>query len=310
MNKETFKQSQPVVYQTLSNALKNNRLAHAYLLTGPKGSNKEEVALLFAQSLVCQHTDSDGFACQECDSCKRMANNESVDFHWIAPSNGSIKKQDIVQLQSWFETTSVETGGRRIYVLEAFDTATASSSNSLLKFIEEPAGEIYGILLADEKSGVLPTIQSRCQTIAFRPASTKEKEEIFRQWVDPESAQVLAQYGYSEQTVQEWAESEEFQAVKYAAQQYVQSWDSHETIFDMQTTVFVPRTALMNKQWVQLWVQWVYYCTKHHETGLSLQQQAKVQTILVEALDTLRIPVDLALFLDQLYSKIRKVVIE
>ena len=310
MNKKHFAQVQPVVYKTLSNALKHDRLAHAYLLTGPKSANKEEVALLFAQSLVCNHTDEDGFACQECELCKRMERGESIDFRWIAPTNQSLKKQDIVKLQTWFETTSMETGGKRIYVLEAFDSATASSSNSLLKFIEEPAKGIYGILLADEKSKVLPTIQSRCQQVSFRPALVDQKKDDFAQYVDEESAALLAQYGYSLAQVQEWAESEEFKSVQYAARQYIQSWDQHETIFDMQTSVFVPKSALMNKQWVQLWVQWIYFLIKNGQTSLDLVHQAKVQSILIEALDTLKIPVDVALFLDQLYSKIRKVVIE
>lgn len=310
MNKEYFKQVQPVVYRTLSNALKNNRLAHAYLFTGPKTANKEEVALLFAQSLICRHIDSDGFACQECDDCKRMANNESIDYHWIAPQNNSLKKQDIVKLQSWFETTSMETGGRRIYVLESFDTATVSSSNSLLKFIEEPSVGIYGILLADEKSNVLPTIQSRCQQITFRPALVSQKKEDFEKLVDQESAEVLAEYGYSLSQVEQWSEGTELEQIQYAAHQYIKGWNQHETILDMQTSVFVPKSAMMNKQWVQLWIQWVYYLIKQGHTQLDLVHQAKVQTILIEALDALKIPVDVALFLDQLYSKIRKVVIE
>lgn len=308
MNKSELKTRQPVVYQTLSNALKSKSLAHAYLLTGPKGCEKEETALLLAQSIVCPHCDQDGFACQECDTCQRVANGESADVHWIQPEKGHIKKQDVTALQTWFEGTSLEVSGQRVYVLEGFDTATPSSSNSMLKFIEEPSQGIYGILLADEKSNVLPTIQSRCQWISFRPASAAQKQEQFREYVDPESARVLANNGYSTEQVQEWAEDESFQAVRYAAQSYVKGWESHETIYDMQTSVFVPRSALMKKEWVQLWVQWVYDLTRHKEAGLPLDKQVKVQLILVEALDTLKIPVDLALFLDQLYSKIRKVV--
>ena len=62
MNKEQLKKNQPIVYRTLSNALQKNRLAHAYLFSGPKGSPTKEVALLLAQSLACTHRDADGFA--------------------------------------------------------------------------------------------------------------------------------------------------------------------------------------------------------------------------------------------------------
>lgn len=99
MNKEYLKKAQPIVYQTLSNALKNKRVANAYLFHGPKGSSKLETAILFAQSIVCEHTDFDGFACQECESCKRIENEESLDYMIV--SNDRIKKKDIVDLQAF-----------------------------------------------------------------------------------------------------------------------------------------------------------------------------------------------------------------
>ena len=95
MNKEYLKKAQPIVYQTLSNALKNQRVANAYLFHGPKGSSKLETAVLFAQSIVCEHTDVDGFACQECESCKRIENEDSLDYMIV--SNDRIKKKDIVE---------------------------------------------------------------------------------------------------------------------------------------------------------------------------------------------------------------------
>ena len=191
MNKEELKAYQPVVYQTLSNALKRHRLAHAYLFEGDKSSPKKETALLFAQSLVCPHCDEDGFACQECEVCKRIENKESIDFQWIQGGElkrqkhdfselnkkeeqkkdvNRIKKEDMKDLQKFFESTSLESENTRIYVLEGFDQATVDAQNTLLKFLEEPQEGIYGILLANEKSNVLPTIQSRAQWIHFRPS--------------------------------------------------------------------------------------------------------------------------------------------
>lgn len=136
------------MYQTLSNALKNQRVANAYLFHGPKGSSKLETAILFAQSIVCEHTDNDGFACQECESCKRIENEESLDY--IIVSNDRIKKKDIVDLQTFFESTSAGKQNARIYILDHYDKATPDASNSLLKFLEEPSEGIYGILIADE----------------------------------------------------------------------------------------------------------------------------------------------------------------
>ena len=145
MNKEYLKKAQPIVYQTLSNALKNKRVANAYLFHGPKGSSKLETAILFAQSIVCEHTDNDGFACQECESCKRIENEESLDYMIV--SNDRIKKKDIVDLQAFFESTSAGKQNARIYILDHYDKATPDASNSLLKFLEEPSEGIYGILM-------------------------------------------------------------------------------------------------------------------------------------------------------------------
>lgn len=310
MNKERFRQSQPVVYQTLSNALKKQNLAHAYLFTGPSGSQKEEAALLLAQSLVCTHCDEDGFACGQCEDCQRIEHRQSLDVQWIAPEKEVIKKQDITDLQAFFTRTGMESSGRRVYILEAFDSATAGSSNSLLKFIEEPKEGIYGILLAKERSAVLPTIQSRCQWISFRPQQSREIREEMETFLDAQSARVLSNYGYTIEQAKQWQEDGVLDMIRNAANQYVASWQEHETILDMQTVVFVPRSQWMDKQKVRLFIQWVHDLVRHETNNLSLNKQARVQGLLVRALDTLKSPVDLALFLDWLYSKIRKVVIE
>ena len=82
MDKATFKKNQPVVYRTLSRALKQARIAHAYMFAGPKSAETKEAALLFVQSLFCPHPDEDGFACMTCPSCRRYAARESIDVEW------------------------------------------------------------------------------------------------------------------------------------------------------------------------------------------------------------------------------------
>ncbi|MBQ4251725.1 MAG: DNA polymerase III subunit delta, partial [Erysipelotrichaceae bacterium] len=71
MIRDDLQKFQPVVYQVLNNALKNNRLSHCYLFTGPRGTLKLEAAYLLAQSLVCEQPE-DGWACEECGSCRRV----------------------------------------------------------------------------------------------------------------------------------------------------------------------------------------------------------------------------------------------
>lgn len=324
MNKEVFKDQQPVVYQTLSNALKGNHLAHAYLFTGSKGSPKSQTALLFAQSLVCENPDQDGFACQNCPSCRRIEKKESLDYFRIEKIGTKIekmnpfdpkdkkteiqkriRKQDIIDLQNFFENTSAEVAGKRIYILEDYDQATPDASNSLLKFLEEPQPGIYGILIADEKSAVLPTIQSRCQWIQFRPAHRSALMKQLLEHTDHVTADMLVKSGYNYEEALNVLDQEEFDQMHQAAVSFMAKHADMNAIFMMQSEVFVPKSALMQKQYVTWWLQWVLYIIKESET-IQLENKAKLLNILVEAQDILPRPIDLALFLDKIYNQIRR----
>lgn len=315
MNKKEFKEKQPVVYQTLSNALKKERLAHAYLFEGDKSAPKQDVALLFAQSLVCQHSDEDGFACQECDSCHQISNRNYIDLKWVdgfdaKSKKARIKKGHILDLMEYFGTTSLEKTNRRIYVLDGFDQATPDASNSLLKFLEEPAPGIYGILLADEKSNVLPTIQSRCQLIHFKPASKEDIVNELLEYCDAQSARMLADSGYTTARAIEIISHEEFEVIKQSALEYVENLSRMEQVLKLQTEVFISKGSLTQEKWIRLWLEWVLFKIKKNAIELPLIKQAKIQTILVESMDILRRPVDLSLFMDKIYYDIRKVVME
>lgn len=308
MDKQRFKQEQPIVYQMVSNALKHDHLAHAYLFTGPKGVNKRGAALLFAQSLVCEHVDEDGFACQECDSCKRLEKEESTNFFWL--KDRRIKKQDILDVQMYFQSTSMEKSNRRIYILEGFDQATPDASNSLLKFLEEPQPGIFGILIADERSAVLPTIQSRCQWISFRPESPLMIQTQLQEFIDEESAHVLAYSGYTlDQAKVLFEDQENFERVCEYAKKYLSNLSSMDMIVTMQSECFVAKSNLMDKKWVLLWMQWLLIMLKQDRVDVSLDKNVRLRSLLVESMDVLNRPVDVALFLDRLYNQIRKVVI-
>ena len=164
MIKELLKEQQPVVYTTLKHALELDKLAHAYMFSGPAGTMKKEAAYLLAQSLVCS---THGFACECCDTCKRIAANEFADLKYIDGTTTSIKKEDIVKLQKEFNKTGLETTGKKIYILDHAENATPDALNSLLKFLEEPTNDMTAILIVEQMDRVLPTIISRCQNIPF-----------------------------------------------------------------------------------------------------------------------------------------------
>ena len=75
MRKEELREQQPIVWRTLGNALRDQRYAHAYLFYGPKGTGKEAMAQLFAQSILCKER-IDGFACERCNACRRIPESE------------------------------------------------------------------------------------------------------------------------------------------------------------------------------------------------------------------------------------------
>lgn len=168
MFKEELQKLQPVVYRTLENALLYNKLAHAYLFVGPAGTMKKETAYLLAQSLVCEH---DGFACETCDECQRVLHNNYADMIYLDGRTTSIKKADIVKLQHEFNKTGLETAGKKVYIIDGVENTTPDALNSLLKFLEEPSGDMIAILLTQQIDLVLPTIISRCQHIAFTALS-------------------------------------------------------------------------------------------------------------------------------------------
>lgn len=329
MNKEELKKDQPIVYRILSNALKRNQLAHAYLFSGQKGTPKLEAALLLAQSILCPNPDEDGFCCEQCDQCKRVAKEESLDFFWKhhvgyikkvdstfsskkkkEEKEERIKKQDILALQRFFESTSMEDANKRVYILEDYDQATVEASNSLLKFLEEPQPGIYGILIADDKNRILPTIQSRCQSIHFSQMNKSRQIQRFESFTEEDNAKMLVESGYDFDQAKSLVEKESFPIIKQAAFDYIKNWDSYDEIYRLQTKVFIPKGPLMDKEWIRLWLEWLNYMVKNHKSALSFEKEVDLQFVIVEAFDKLRAPLDLALFLDQLYTQIRKVVVK
>ncbi len=91
MSWEELNEIQPVVLQMLANSIKRERVAHAYLFEGERGTRKKEIAVLFAKSLLCDRP-VDGIACDQCNNCKRINNHNHPDVHAIEPDGLSIKK--------------------------------------------------------------------------------------------------------------------------------------------------------------------------------------------------------------------------
>lgn len=162
---DDLKQNEPIAYRSLSNAFKNNKIAHSYLLTGEYNPLKIETAYLIAQSIIEGKSD---FACEVCDTCKRIRKNEYFDVIFVDGYSELIKKETIENIMDEFNRTSLEKSGKKVYILANINNASTKVLNMILKFMEEPSNaNTYGIFISDKKEDLLPTIVSRCQEIPF-----------------------------------------------------------------------------------------------------------------------------------------------
>nr|WP_309101561.1 DNA polymerase III subunit delta' [Fredinandcohnia onubensis] len=188
---EQLQEYQPLVLKMVENSLKKNRVAHAYLFEGSRGTGKKEVGFLLAKSLFCQHP-VEYKPCNECTNCRRISSGNHPDFHVIEPDGLSIKKWQIQALQEEFSKTGVESN-RKVYVINHADKMTTNAANSLLKFLEEPTSQTVAILLTEQIHRILNTILSRCQILSFRPLAPKViSERLIDEGISPTMASLVA----------------------------------------------------------------------------------------------------------------------
>jgi DNA polymerase III subunit gamma/tau len=158
---------QEAVTRTLSNAITYNRLTHAYLFTGPRGTGKTSSARILAKSLNCEASSSATIApCQECGPCKEITSGISPAVMEIdAASNNSVDDARLLIERAPLKAV----GGRnKIYIIDECHMLTKEAFNALLKTIEQPPPDVVFILATTEEHKVLPTIISRCQRLMFR----------------------------------------------------------------------------------------------------------------------------------------------
>lgn len=191
MNKtwEQLEQIQPNVMKMLKNGLVKERVAHAYIFEGGKGTGKKDAALLFAKSLFCLQLQQYK-PCNQCSNCRRIDSANHPDVHQIAPDGLSIKKEQIQHLQSEFMKTGVESN-RKLYIIEHVDKMTVNAANSLLKFLEEPSSDTYAFLLTEQVHKLLNTITSRCQIISFRALTPEDLQDKLMEQNVPQAFAVL-----------------------------------------------------------------------------------------------------------------------
>ena len=179
MIKEQLKDSEPIAYRSLLNALQNSKVAHSYLFSGEYNPLKIEAAYLLAESIIEGKND---FACETCDTCKRIRANKYFDVIFVDGYERSIRKDDVENILDEFSRTSLETSGKKVYILANINNASAKVLNMILKFMEEPSSSnTFGIFITDRKDDLLPTIVSRCQEVPFL---TRDFSFLIEKYVD------------------------------------------------------------------------------------------------------------------------------
>ena len=163
---------QQALTQTLQNAIRQNRLAHAYLFCGPRGVGKTTCARIFAKTINCLNPQNGFDACNECESCKAFNEQRSFNIHELdAASNNSV--EDIRALIDQVRIPP-QIGKYSVYIIDEVHMLSAGAFNALLKTLEEPPSYAIFILATTEKHKVLPTILSRCQVYDFNRITVQD----------------------------------------------------------------------------------------------------------------------------------------
>lgn len=156
------------ITSVLKNQIINDKVGHAYIFSGSRGTGKTSAAKVFARAINCLNPQ-DGEPCNECSACKSILEGSTTDvIEMDAASNNSVDNIREIRNEVVYATTSVK---YRVYIIDEAHMLTTSAFNALLKTLEEPPENVIFILATTEQHKILPTILSRCLRFEFRRIS-------------------------------------------------------------------------------------------------------------------------------------------
>ncbi len=175
------------IKQALTNAIQLNKISHAYLFTGPRGTGKTSTARILAKSLNCINGPTTT-PCEECESCKSITNTIPVDVIELdAASNRSV--DDAREILEKVNYAPVH-GKYKIYIIDEVHMLTKEAFNALLKTLEEPPENVIFILATTESHKVLDTIKSRCQRFDFKRITVGDITEHLKKIAQKEGIKI------------------------------------------------------------------------------------------------------------------------
>ena len=178
---------QDVVKKTIINEINNDKISHAYLFCGPRGTGKTSVAKLVAKLINCENAH-DGIACNECESCIQINNNSNLDVVEIdaASNNGVDEIRELKDKIKFLPTLSKY----KVYIIDEVHMLSMGAFNALLKTLEEPPKHVIFILATTEVHKIPITIISRCQRFDFKKISSDKIYERLKYIASKENIKI------------------------------------------------------------------------------------------------------------------------
>lgn len=172
------------VIQFLEKSFQNQRLAHAYLFSGPPRLGKTKIAEHLAKGLICRQLKGLDF-CGQCIECKQIIKRVHPDIVWISFLEGK-SQINIEQIRQLKENLSLAplVSEYKLAIIEPAETMTLSAANSFLKLLEETPKNTVIILITNNAESIFPTLRSRCQIVHFQPPNRQEIKKYLKDYFD------------------------------------------------------------------------------------------------------------------------------
>lgn len=236
--KEYILSTQDILTKIISNSKKRGFFPQAVLLNGELDMPVLDIAKFTAKALLCTNSDT---ACMECDTCKKIDENNFLNFILIDGEEKNISKSEVQTLVDRFSMNSVEENSTYVYIINLVERSSVEAINSILKFLEEPLLNVHAILTTKNITKVLPTIISRCEVINLSPINKRIViEKAINAGVSQEDAELLSYFYINEDDIKTFSENKDYQNLKNAIVHYFESLieNPNKARFILETEVF------------------------------------------------------------------------
>lgn len=220
----------------LENAIRLNKVSHAYIINGERSSGKEFIAKTFAAALQCENRE-DVEPCEECHSCKQVQSSNHPDIIFISHEKpNTISVDDIRSQINGDVAIKPYSGPKKIYIMNEGEKMTVQAQNALLKTLEEPPEYAVIIILTSNVNAFLPTIISRCVVLNMKPVKDAQIKQFLMEEMEIPSYKADVCVAFARGNVGKarlLAKSEEFDKVKEEAitlLKYIGDMEIHEIV--------------------------------------------------------------------------------